>query len=317
MSKLDPKRLRNPAWLTVMIMVGGAILGAVIGGILTFAAMLMGKIGGGPLGVLSYSPIVMAKISIVVGLTVLATPVWALVGGWFFALKASGKGGIAKRTGVTLFSDGHPIYVRVNELAQALELPPVRWVGWYEGDEINAFASGVKQDNAMIAFTRGAVEKLSKEQFDAVMAHELAHVANYDMARMSYARSVQNALTWFLLFRGFKKVARLIFTPLSELEILRLSRSREYWADAIAATLTSPDEMIGALRAIANDAAVPPQSQRDYANLMFRANTHTWLRTHPPLEDRIKAIEERRFMKRLPFRKTESRPLTAEGASAH
>ena len=73
---------------------------------------------------------------------------------------------------------------------------------------------------------KAAIEKLTMAELDAVMAHELAHVANNDMARMTYIRGVQNALTWFLIFRGMKNIALWLFTPTSQLELMRFSRQR-------------------------------------------------------------------------------------------
>lgn len=294
MHRIDTKRLKNPIWLTVLIMVVGALIGAVIGSLFVFAGLTMVTFGGFLL--------VLAQASVFLTVTIIAIPIWALIGGWMFGQFSSGSmGGVASRMGVTLFSETHPVSLRVNALAEDLNLPPIRWVGWFDDAAINAFATGIQREHALIAFSRGAVEKLTKEQLDAVMAHELAHVANNDMSRMTYARGVQDALTFLLVFRGLKKIARFLFTPTSEIEILRFSRSREYWADAVAAVLTSPDDMIGALEAIDADTDRPPRKQTRFANLMMRANAYSWLGTHPSLPSRIAAIETGKYTDKLPL----------------
>ncbi len=298
--KLDPSRLRNPIWITVLIMVLGAVVGVVIGSVVAFIGTLIAMSLSGPVGLVVLLPLFLTNHAIVLIVVVLVVPIWAVLGGWWFALMASGMGGIAQGMNVTLFSEGHPIHQFINKLAAELDLPPIKWIGWYEDDSINAFAAGVKQDQALIAFSRGAVQKLTKPQFEAVAAHELAHVANNDMARMTYARGVQDALTFFLALRGLRRIARLLFTPTSELELGRLSRQREYWADAVAAVLTSPEAMIGALRAIQVDNDDPPAEQSWFATYAIRANGFSWFDTHPPVFRRVRAIEEERFIERLP-----------------
>ncbi len=317
MKRIDPKRLRNPIWPTVLVMIIGAMIGAYIGGVLILTFGTFALLATGPFGFFLYGPLLMAKAAVASSVTLVVVPGWAWFGGWLFAAASSGKGGASRHLGVTLFSENHPIYVRINELARELELPRIQWVGWYEGYEINAFAMGVRRDNALIALTKGAIERLTKEQLDAVMAHELAHVANNDMARMSYARGVQSALTWFLLFRGLQQVVRWVFTPTSQLELMRFSRAREYWADAIGAALTSQQAMAGALRAIDLDKNSPPAKQKPYANLMLRANAHSWLATHPPLEDRISAVIQGKYIQQLPYRGDQTLSLTNARASVH
>ncbi|MEM5585215.1 M48 family metalloprotease [Roseibium sp. AS2] len=317
MRKLDPTRLRNPVWFTVIVMMAGAGLGVVIGSFVLLTTGIFAMLATGPLGFLLYGPLLMAQTAASSSMGMIIVPAWAWFGGWFFAAGSVGNNiGVAARVGMTLFSEGHPVYVRINELARELNLPPIRWVGWYEGEEINAFAMGVNRENALIAMSKGAIDKLTKEELDAVMAHELAHVANNDMARMTYARGVQNALTWFLLFRGFKQIALWVFTPTSQFELMRFSRTREYWADAIGAVLTSPQAMAGALRAIDMDQAAPPAKQTPYANIMLRANAHSWLATHPPIEDRISAVIQQTYIEKLPFKAVQT-VVTEEPAAAH
>ncbi|MBB4305538.1 heat shock protein HtpX [Rhodobium orientis] len=301
MAQLDPTRLSNPLWPTVVILTFGAFVGAAIGNFVMINGTYAWVVVNHP-GTLFYvAPRLAPKLGAIANFTMVAIPLWAVLGGWWAASLAAGRtGSVGVDLGVMLLSEGHPVCRRVNELARELALPPIKWVGWFEDDAINAFAVGTRRDNALIAISRGAIEKLSNEQCDAVLAHELAHVANNDMARMTYARGVQEALTFFLLWRGFKNVARWLFTPISQLELMRFSRQREYWADAVAAVLTSPEAMIGALEAIHAAATKPPASQKAYAGFMIRGNDRNLFATHPPADERILALRSRKYIERLP-----------------
>ncbi|MCW2307383.1 M48 family metalloprotease [Rhodobium gokarnense] len=301
MATLDPARLRNPVWPTVTIMVIGAIIGVFIGTAFALTTGMFAAGFAGPLAFLMFGPLVLAEAGAGLALALVAAPTWAGFGGWHFGAKAATPGVAATTLGVTLFSEGHPIHQYINKKAEELSLPPIKWVGWFDDEAINAFAMGTTQENALLAFSRGAIQKLTMPQLDAVMAHELAHVANNDMARMTYAYGAQNALTWFLYFRGLKNIARWLFTPTSQIEIMRFSRQREFWADAVAAVLTNPEQIIGALDAIQNDVAKPPKQQRAFASFMLRANLNNLFASHPPISDRIQAIEDGRYIKRLPY----------------
>ncbi len=203
--------------------------------------------------------------------------------------------------GVTLLPEGHGIVKKVNQMGKTMNLPPVAYVGHFESHQINAFACGQHRNDAMIAFSRGCIEKLNGDEFEAILGHELAHIANNDMSRMTFARGVQNSLTFFLLFDGIKTFARWLFTFISEISILHLSRKREFYADAIGAVLTSPDAMISALERIQRDKGKPRHKQHLYANMMFSANANGLFRTHPPLQARIAALESRNYIHKLPL----------------
>jgi heat shock protein HtpX len=284
---------RYPIWPTIIFLTVSAWIGFFVGVFVLFMAAESMAWAGGPLGWLVLFPLIAVSTGASLTFLLFATPVWAIVGGAFFAGMNSGEGGsLARLFGVTFFSNEHPINVATQDMAKRLGLPPVPYVGWYDADDINAFAAGTVARNALVAVSRGAVEKLSKEQLDAVIGHELGHVASNDMARMQYAQGVQGALSFFLVFRGLKKIARWMFTPLSELELLRFSRKREFTADAVGARLTSPAAMISALEAIRDQQA--PVTTRDRAFLMLYAgfSSGSLLSTHPPLERRIAALRK-------------------------
>ena len=276
---------------TIIILILGAELGALWGLVLAFVGSVAMTAAGGPLALLIAAPLLFAVYGVGTMYVVFGAPLWAFLGGSWFAVESSGDTGFAaKEMGVTFFPESHPIAQTAQRMAQELGLPPIRYVGWYNADEINAFAMGVAQDNALVAVSKGAVEKLSRAQLDAVIGHELGHVASNDMSRMTWARGIREALTCFLFFRGLKKLARWVFTPLSELELLRFSRAREFTADATAAHLTSAEAMISALKAL--DVRQAETKDDDFAMVKMAAlGDSSWFSTHPPLQARIEALE--------------------------
>ena len=297
--KLNYLTLRRTNILTFLILTISAIGGAFIGG---FALVIAASESVTRYGFHFYitrgiDHVTLASVTASAG--VLLTPVWAVFGGFLWAFQANNRG-VARNMGVTYFSEDHAITRRVHELCASIGMEPIKWVGYFENDAINAFATGKSPQNAVIAISTGALQKLEIPEVDAVLAHELGHIASADSNRMMYARSVQEALTWFLLWRGFKTTARWLFTPLSEFEIMRLSRSREYRADAVAAILTSKEQMIEALRRVQLDfSCQPPKQHRRFAHLLFRVNAVKWAGSHPDISQRIRAIEEEKYIKRI------------------
>lgn len=246
-------------------------------------------------------PLALVGLPFLIGTTVIAffvVPFIALASGSLFGRMAINK--LQKMYAVQLLSEIHPLNIKVQEYAKRLGLPKIKYVGYYPSDELNAFATGVSKDHAMVCLSRALVEELPSEQVDAVICHELAHIVNGDMRRMSYAQGVQNSLTWFLFFNGAKRLARWFFTVISELAIMGLSRSREYRADAIGAVLVSPAAMASALQSIEAATKKPKTRPRDVDTLMFYSGFLGLFRTHPYTSDRIKAIKNLTYVNRLP-----------------
>lgn len=301
--RLNPKRLGHSVAPTVIILIAGSMVAALVGAFIVIASFVFGITGMvlGP-AILIVFPLIIAQSALLIGVAIVVTPIWALSVGSFFAGRMAGKSGlITKYMGVKLLPDDHKIIEHIQEMADHLSLPRIAHVGYYESDDINAFAAGMSKDSAMIAFSTGLLQKMTGEQFMAVMCHELAHVANGDMRKMTLARGVQDALTWFLYFNRLKLFVRWLFCFVSELEILRLSRTREYYADAIGATLMGSEAMIGALECIERDNVRPKGKKRWYSNFFFLGARSNLLSTHPPIQRRIKALETRDYIRRLPI----------------
>lgn len=280
----------NPIWPTVLILIFYATAAALVGVFVTFLAA---TVSIGPFAWLMYGAAIIATYIMAAITCLIVTPIWALLAGTFFTYRASGNvGSAAASMNVTLFSDTHEIAIETQRLATQMGLPGIAYIGWFSNEEINAFAMGTSPANALIAVSRGAVERLTKAELSAVLAHELGHVVSNDMARMTYARGIQEGLTFFLIFRGLKQLARWVFTPLSEIEILRLSRAREFTADKISAMTIGAGNMVAALEKLLHEKE--PTRTRGYGNVLMWSGFGggSLFSTHPPLEQRIARLKE-------------------------
>lgn len=284
---------RHPVWPTILIMTVLAVVGGFVWWAVSFASSAYVVASSGPFAWFALGPPLIAGFGLAGSVGLVAVPLWTWAGGSFLAARAGGTAGNAAREmGVTFFSATHPIAKITQALAARMNLPPIAHIGWFPGQEINAFAMGNAQSNALIAVSQGAVERLTKEELVAVIAHELGHVASNDMARMTYARSSQEALTFFLIWRGLKTFARWIFTPLSELELLRMSRAREFTADRISAIMLGPEHMVSALERLKHETGQP--SVAGLGNLMMWNGRQAGglLDTHPSFDERIRRLRE-------------------------
>lgn len=204
-------------------------------------------------------------------------------------------------------------------LATQLPMPPVYVI---EAEEINAFAAGTSPENAAIAVTLGCLNKLSRDELQGVLAHEFGHVAHRDMkVGMRIAAMVMGffIITYIGLrllgIGGYSKrsSSRQGGNPMTILAVILLvagsvtwffgsvlqamvSRQREFLADASSVQYTrNPSGLAGALRKIAKSSISDmPKGGQPFAHLYFNEHPSFWSRvfaTHPPIEERIAAIE--------------------------
>lgn len=178
---------------------------------------------------------------------------------------------------------------------------------------LNAFATGNGRDT-LIAISQPLIDILTPDERRAVIAHELGHIINRDMVRMSFARSFQESLTWFLYFNGVKAFVRWLFTFISEIGIQAMSRNREYWADAMGAVLTTPDAMTGALARLERHTTYE-RIERQNARIMFRASAWGLFSSHPSIDSRIEAIDSQTYLRRLNVSLESEIPTPVAGAS--
>jgi heat shock protein HtpX len=188
-------------------------------------------------------------------------------------------------------------------------------VGIFNSDQPNAFATGMRRDNALVAVSSGLLNSLRPDEVEAVLGHEITHVANGDMVTMGLLQGVINTFVIFLariigylvdrsLFgnqRGMGMgyflttlVAQVFLSFFATLIVMAFSRWREYRADAGGARLAGTTNMIAALRRLqsAHEAQELPGNLAAFG--IFGGTGNTMMRllmSHPPLEQRIAALE--------------------------
>ena len=187
-------------------------------------------------------------------------------------------------------------------------------VAIYDAPDVNAFATGMNRNNALVAVSTGLLRAMDRNEAEAVLAHEVSHVANGDMITLALVQGVVNTfvivasrLVGYLVDRvifkterghgpGFfitSMVAQLVFGILASVIVCWFSRQREFRADAGAADLSGREKMISALQKLRMSAAQPhlPDQMSAFG---ISGTTGGGLRrlfmTHPPLEERIEAL---------------------------
>jgi len=185
-------------------------------------------------------------------------------------------------------------------------------VAMYEG-EPNAFATGAFKNDSLVAVSTGLLQSMSREEVDAVLAHEVSHIANGDMVTLTLIQGVVNTFVVFLarvvgyfvdkaIFKtergvgpGFYItviVCEILFGILASIIVAWFSRQREYRADAGAARLIgSPRPMVNALARLGG--LVPGALPQSIATAGI-ANTGSFMElfsSHPPIERRIAALQ--------------------------
>lgn len=188
-------------------------------------------------------------------------------------------------------------------------------VAIYEG-EPNAFATGAFRNSSLVAVSTGLLHAMNREEVEAVLAHEVAHVANGDMVTMTLIQGVVNTFVVFLsrivgyvvdkqLNRngngqgiGYvvtSLVCQIVFGILASMIVAWFSRQREFRADAGAATyMGQPHSMISALATLGRvEPGDLPNSLR-VSGISDKASLMALFSTHPPIEERIAALQRRR-----------------------
>ena len=209
----------------------------------------------------------------------------------------------------------------VGQLAQQANLK-VPQVGFYDSPEVNAVATGPSKSSSLVAVSTGLLQGMSRQEIQAVLGHELTHVANGDMVTMTLIQGVVNAFVLYLshivavivrnvLSRDSERgpsflgllagqlafiAAQIVFGLLGSLITAWFSRQREFRADAGGATLAGRGSMVAALRRLETfKARVDNQHSPELATLKIAGRDKMMLlwMTHPPLEQRIAALEGR------------------------
>jgi heat shock protein HtpX len=188
-------------------------------------------------------------------------------------------------------------------------------VAVYEGPA-NAFATGAFRDSALVAVSTGLLEAMSREEVEAVLGHEISHVANGDMVTLTLIQGVLNTFVFFLsrvvgfivdkaVFRtergvgpGFyitMIVSQILFGIAASAIVAWFSRRREFRADAGSASLLgSPKPMIAALSRLGSLQTGGLPDQVKAFGIDSRSGLANIFATHPPIEQRIAALQSAR-----------------------
>jgi heat shock protein HtpX len=186
-------------------------------------------------------------------------------------------------------------------------------VGIFDTPEVNAFATGMNKNNALVAVSSGLLNAMTKEEAEAVIGHEIAHVANGDMVTLALIQGVVNTFVMFLsrvightvdrvVFKNENGhgpaffvtmiVAELVLGVLASIIVMWFSRQREFRADRGGASLAGKQAMISALERL-NSLHPAPLPEKMAAFGIAGGSPQGWKRlfmTHPPLEERIAAL---------------------------
>lgn len=202
--------------------------------------------------------------------------------------------------------------VRRQAEAAGIAMPEV---GIFNSPEPNAFATGMRRNAALVAVSAGLLQNMKAEEVEAVLGHEVSHVANGDMVTMALMQGVVNTFVMFLsrvighvvdrvVFkteRGYGPayyitsiVAQVFLSILATMIVMWFSRRREFRADAGGAHLSSRTKMIGALMALQR-AHEPKDMPGQLAAFGISGGVGSGLKrlfmSHPPLDERIEALK--------------------------
>ncbi len=188
-------------------------------------------------------------------------------------------------------------------------------VAVYNSPDINAFATGMSRNNALVAVTTGLINNMKMDEAEAVLGHEISHVANGDMVTLALIQGVVNTFVIFfsrvvghlvdrIVFkteRGYGPayyitsiLAQIVFGILASAIVMYFSRLREYRADAGGASLAGRQKMIAALQrlqAVHEPSHLPDQMVAFGINGNLADGMRKLFMSHPPLSERIAALQ--------------------------
>ncbi len=187
-------------------------------------------------------------------------------------------------------------------------------VAIYDAPDVNAFATGMSRNNALVAVSTGLLRTMTRDEAEAVMAHEISHVANGDMITLALIQGVINTFVIFLsrvighvvdrvVFKTERGhgpafwitaiVAEIILAVLASIIVMWFSRQREFRADAGGAKLAGREKMIAALQRLqqsVNQPHLPDQLAAFGISGGMGQGLKRLFMSHPPLEERIAAL---------------------------
>lgn len=247
--------------------------------------------------------------------------IWGMAGSFislfmskFFAKMAMGVVIINPKTATR---EEHFLLDMVYALAKRAGLRTMPEVGIYHSPELNAFATGPSRNHALVAVSSGLVSNMNRDELEAVLGHEISHVANGDMVTMTLVQGIINSFALFLsriaayavsiaLSRGDERdghasyltymlltfVFDILFTLLGSLLVAFFSRFREYRADKGGAKLAGREKMIAALKRLQRGVDIEDTRAPAFSALKISQPAKWWelFSSHPSLEKRIKRL---------------------------
>jgi heat shock protein HtpX len=195
---------------------------------------------------------------------------------------------------------------------EGIDMPEV---GIFQATEANAFATGMNKNSALVAVSTGLLQNMNTDEVEAVVGHEMTHVANGDMVTMALMQGVVNTFVFFfatiighfvdrVVFkteRGYgpayyitQMIAQIALGFLASMLVMWFSRYREFKADAGGAKLAGKQKMINALRALQRGQEAEDLPGQLAAFGFNGGGINRLFMSHPPLEERIAALQDSR-----------------------
>ncbi|UGA49235.1 MULTISPECIES: protease HtpX [Dickeya] len=199
-------------------------------------------------------------------------------------------------------------------------------VAIYHAPDINAFATGARRDSSLVAVSTGLLQNMSRDEAEAVIAHEISHIANGDMVTMTLVQGVVNTFVIFisriiaqivtsflsgnrddgeessngnpLVYMAVSMVLELVFGILASIITMWFSRYREFHADAGSAKLVGREKMIAALQRLKT--SYEPQEAGSMMAFCINGKSRSLselFMSHPPLDKRIEALRAGEYLK--------------------
>ena len=189
-------------------------------------------------------------------------------------------------------------------------------VAIYDAPDMNAFATGMFRNSALVAVSTGLLAAMKRDEVEAVLAHEVSHVANGDMITLALIQGVVNTFVFFLsrvvghvvdrvVFKTERGhgpaywitaiIAQVVLGILASAIVMWFSRQREFRADAGGANIAGRQKMVGALKRLqqsANQPHLPEQLEAFGISGGMGVGIKRLFMSHPPLEDRIEALQQ-------------------------
>ncbi|AKF38415.1 protease HtpX [Yersinia enterocolitica] len=198
-------------------------------------------------------------------------------------------------------------------------------VAIYQAPDINAFATGARRDASLVAVSTGLLQNMSRDEAEAVIAHEISHVANGDMVTMTLIQGIVNTFVIFIsrliaqvaagflsgdrdnegsssgnpmVYFAVSMVLELVFGILASIITMWFSRHREFHADAGSARLVGREKMIAALQRLKT--SYEPQEAGSMMAFCINGKSKSFselFMSHPPLDKRIEALRSGEYLK--------------------